>query len=133
MDVEKLRRKLIEAKSLEEKRRVLEEARAYRDWLRTLLKDLYFALLISIGLGSINIVAVCVRELLILLYAIPVLWVVTVELALRYVRVEKELKQLQEILLDPPMNPLGRSIVYIAIGITVLGIVLTVLRLISVI
>ncbi|NPA70981.1 MAG: hypothetical protein GXO26_09245 [Crenarchaeota archaeon] len=133
MDLEKLRKKLEEAKTLEERRLILEEARAYRDWLRTLLKDLYFALMITVGLGSINIVAICVRTFLTFIYALPMLWIITIELVLKYVRVEKELKQLQEILLDPPMNPLGRSIIYIAIGVVILGIILTVLRLASII
>ena len=118
IDLEKIREKLEKAKTLEEKRLIIEEVRSRRDRLWELYKS---ALYTVIGTVSSN-GAICVATLVELysrfmshIYAIVVGVVVglMVPLAVCMVvalRLGRQIRQIDDILLDPPMLPVGERL-----------------------
>ena len=149
IDVEKVRRKLQEARSFEEKRLIVESVRRYVDFLEKKLervenevKSRLNALYVTVPLTFTSLVVTAlayVHELVLLLLALRlivtlftvIVIALTVQVCINNRKrqiIEKEIFEIYDILLDPAMKPDRRlDVTIIAIVLAALAIIATII------
>ncbi len=109
IDLEKIRKKLEEAKTLEEKRLIIEELRDYRQYLReklgrreSTILGLLIATIVTVPLQALTLTPKVVTMVLPLIYAAALVYAGYLKNMCE--TLEEKIRGLYDITLDPPMS-----------------------------
>ena len=132
MSLDKVRKKLQEAKTVEERRQIIEELRDRRSWLRRLYEALLSAtigVLSGEGLSGLYVLYSYVTRLYTMWISIVIVLVQGLAIplltcGLLLLKVSRQIRQIDDTLLDPPMLPADEKFI---IAMLILGLAFTII------